>query len=38
MEQLEIMYFNDVEKEHYESHERRYMDEAALAKQEERKI
>jgi predicted transposase/invertase (TIGR01784 family) len=38
MEQLEIMYFNETEQEHYESQQRRYLDEDALAKQEERKI
>lgn len=38
MEELEIMYFNDIEQEHYESQQRRYLDEDALVKQEERKI
>ncbi|MFQ3579085.1 MAG: Rpn family recombination-promoting nuclease/putative transposase [Bacteroidales bacterium] len=38
MEELEVMYFNDLEQEHYESQQRRYLDEDALAKQEERKI
>jgi len=38
MEELEVMYFNDTEQEHYESQQRRYLDEDALAKQEERKI
>jgi len=38
MEELEVMYFNETEQEHYESQQRRYLDEDALAKQEERKI
>jgi len=38
MEELEIMYFNDIEQEHYESQQRKYLDEAALAKQDERRI
>jgi len=38
MEQLEVMYFNEKEQEHYESQERRFLDESALAKQEENKI
>ena len=38
MEELEVMYFNETEQEHYESQHRRYLDEDALAKQEERKI
>jgi len=38
MEVLEVMYFNETEQEHYESQQRRYLDEDALAKQEERKI
>jgi predicted transposase/invertase (TIGR01784 family) len=36
MEELEIMYFNDVEQEHYESQQRRYMDEMSIARQKER--
>jgi len=36
MEVLEIMYFNDTEQEHYESQQRRYLDELSLAKQKER--
>jgi len=38
MEELEVMYFNEIEQEHYESQQRRYLDEDALAKQDERKI
>jgi len=38
MEQLEIMYFNDIEQEHYESQQRRYLDELSIERQEERKI
>ncbi len=38
MDELEKMYFTDTEKEHYESQQRKYMDETALTKQEERKI
>jgi len=38
MEELEVMYFNETEQEHYESQQRRYLDEESLAKQEERKI
>lgn len=38
MEELEVMYFNDIEQEHYESQQRRYLDENALEKQEQRKI
>ncbi len=34
MEQLEIMYFNDVEKEHYESQEKKYLDKISYEKQE----
>jgi len=36
MEELEIMYFNDIEQEHYESQQRRYLDEISFAKQKER--
>jgi len=36
MEELEIMYFNETEQEHYESQQRRYLDEISLAKQKER--
>jgi predicted transposase/invertase (TIGR01784 family) len=35
MEQLEVMYFNEVEKEHYESQEKKYMDNLAYEKQEQ---
>ena len=38
MDELEVMYFNEKEQEHYESQERRFLDENALAKQEEIKI
>ncbi len=38
MEVLEVMYFNENEQEHFESQQRRYLDEESLAKQEERKI
>jgi len=34
MEQLEVMYFNDVEKEHYESQEKKYLDKLSYEKQE----
>ena len=36
MEELEVMYFNETEQEHYESQQRRYLDEISLAKQKER--
>ena len=36
MEELEIMYFNDTEQEHYESQQRRYLDEISFARQRER--
>jgi len=32
------MYFNEIEQDHYESQQRRYLDELSLEKQEERKI
>jgi predicted transposase/invertase (TIGR01784 family) len=35
MEQLEVMYFNEVEKEHYESQEKKYLDNLAYEKQEQ---
>ncbi len=38
MEELEVMYFNEKEQEHFESQQRKYLDEESLAKQEERKI
>ncbi len=38
MEELEVMYFNEKEQEHFESQQRRYLDEESLAKQEQRKI
>jgi len=38
MEQLEFMYFDDIEQEHYESQQRRYLDELSIERQEERKI
>jgi len=38
MNELEVMYFNEIEQEHYESQQRRFLDEDSLAKQEERKI
>ena len=34
MEQLEVMYFNDIEKEHYESQEKKYLDKLSYEKQE----
>jgi predicted transposase/invertase (TIGR01784 family) len=34
MEQLEVMYFNDVEKEHYESQEKKYLDKLSYEKQD----
>jgi len=36
MEELEVMYFNETEQEHYESQQRRYLDEISLVKQKER--
>ncbi len=36
MEELEIMYFNENEQEHFESQERRYLDELSLARRKER--
>ncbi len=36
MQELEIMYFNEIEQEHYESQQRRYLDELALQRQRER--
>ncbi len=36
MEELEIMYFNETEQEHYESQQRRYLDELAIARQKQR--
>lgn len=38
MEELERMYLNDTEQEHYESQQRRYLDELALERQEQQKI
>jgi len=36
MQELEIMYFNEIEQDHYESQQRRYLDEISYAKQKER--
>ncbi len=38
MQELELMFFNEIEQEHYESQQRRFLDENALEKQEQRKI
>jgi len=38
MEQLEVMYFNDIEKEHYESQEKKYLDKLSYEKQEKLRL
>jgi len=36
MDELEIMYFNDIEQEHYESQQKKYLDKISYDKQDER--